>query len=395
MRGWHLVVDRPTIGIATIITSERGISAMPDCVAVKPSSSCMNTGSRNMIDISIANMTPPMSVPDRNTGSLNRRRFTAGTVRGELADDEGDERDDGDAARSTVMSARLEPVVAAAFLEHVLQRGEADAHAARCPTSRGSCAASRPRRAVGARMSSGSCTKRVTMKSAEDADRQVDVEDPRPAVVVDDVAAERRAERPGRRMMAMPNSAIAMPCSFGRERLAQDGLLGGLQRAGAEALDDAEDDEHRQRAREAAQRRADDEQHEADQVDALLAEEAAEEPGERHHEHRRDDEAGGDPGDLLDRRAERAADVRERDVDDRRVDGAHQRAEGDRERDQPLVDRRPCGRARLRRALCGASGRVSRRAHSCACSLKKTSAGGQRRPPSRRCRRPLRTCRES
>src|SRR5581483_4748171 len=68
-------------------------------------------------------------------------------------------------------------------------------------------------------------------------------------------------------------------------------------------------------------------------------EHAAEERGERHDEDGGDHEAGGDPGDLLDGGAERTAQVRDGDVDDRRVDRAHQRPEGHRDGDQPLVDR--------------------------------------------------------
>ena len=86
------------------------------------------------------------------------------------------------------------------------------------------------------------------------------------------------------------------------------------------------------------------------EVDALLSEHARQESGQRHDHDRGDDEAGGDPGDLLDGGAERAGEVRHGDVDDRRVDRAHQRAEGDRERDQPLVDR-----LARRRPLDGAS----------------------------------------
>ena len=39
----------------------------------------MKSGSRNVIDIRIANIIAPMSVPDRNTRSLNSDRSTAGT----------------------------------------------------------------------------------------------------------------------------------------------------------------------------------------------------------------------------------------------------------------------------------------------------------------------------
>src|ERR1041385_8436500 len=71
---------RPTIGITTSMQSDRGISAMPDCVAEKPRSVCMNSGSRNVTDMSIANITAPIIVPDMKTTSLNSEKSTAGTV---------------------------------------------------------------------------------------------------------------------------------------------------------------------------------------------------------------------------------------------------------------------------------------------------------------------------
>ena len=70
---------RPTIGITTSIVSERGINARPDCVAVNPKSVCMNSGSRKVTDISIANITAPIIVPEKNTMSLNSEMSTAGT----------------------------------------------------------------------------------------------------------------------------------------------------------------------------------------------------------------------------------------------------------------------------------------------------------------------------
>ena len=63
------------MGVTAIITSTRGISARPDCMAVKPSISCMKSGSRNMPASSMANMTAPISVPEVKSGSRKSRRF--------------------------------------------------------------------------------------------------------------------------------------------------------------------------------------------------------------------------------------------------------------------------------------------------------------------------------
>ena len=68
------------MGVATIITATRGMRASPDCMAVKPSSSCMKSGSRNMLASRMANMAAPMREPEVKRASLNSRRSTAGTL---------------------------------------------------------------------------------------------------------------------------------------------------------------------------------------------------------------------------------------------------------------------------------------------------------------------------
>ena len=73
---------------------------------------------------------------------------------------------------------------------------------------------------------------------AEDADGDVDVEDPRPRVVVDDPPAERRADG-GAEHDGHREEGHRHPLLLGGEGLPQDGLLGRLERARAEALDDA------------------------------------------------------------------------------------------------------------------------------------------------------------
>src|SRR6266496_2827602 len=157
---------RPTIGVATIITSTRGMSAIPDCVAVNPSSSCMKSGRRNMLAISIANITEPMSVPEANVLSAKSRTSTAGAGPVDVA----------------LLRLRGRAVRGADVLGLV---HEAPHH-----------------------------------EEAERADRQVDEEDPRPVIVVDDVTSERGADgRPdhdGHREERHRHSLL-----LGREGLAQ------------------------------------------------------------------------------------------------------------------------------------------------------------------------------
>ena len=87
----------------------------------------MKSGSRKVIDIRIANIIAPISVPDRNTRSLNSDRSTAGT--GAVSSRMTNAASTKTATNAhTAMALRGEPVVAAPLLEHVLQRGEADRH---------------------------------------------------------------------------------------------------------------------------------------------------------------------------------------------------------------------------------------------------------------------------
>jgi hypothetical protein len=58
----------------------RGNSSTPDWVAEKCISSWVNTGSRNIEPISIANTRPEITVPDANVGSRNIRRSTTGAT---------------------------------------------------------------------------------------------------------------------------------------------------------------------------------------------------------------------------------------------------------------------------------------------------------------------------
>ena len=116
-----------------------------------------------MLAIRTANITAPMSVPEVKTGSLNRRRFTAGTCAVSSRQTNSASATSATDAAAT-MSSRLEPVVLLALLEEELERREPDgeqrdAEPVHVPPLLGGAAA-----AFAARMSSGSCTKRQTMK---------------------------------------------------------------------------------------------------------------------------------------------------------------------------------------------------------------------------------------
>ena len=160
----------------------------------------------------------------------------------------------------------------------------------------------------------------------DDADRHVDVEDQRPAGVVDDPAAQRRPDRRAdHRAHAEDRHRRAAP--LGGKRFEEDRLRRRLQRAAADALNDAIEDEHPNRVRGAAEERRDGEERERDSVEHLAAEQRRQPAVERHDDDVGQNVAGRDPGDLVDRRAEISADRVDRDVDDRGVDDRHDHPE--------------------------------------------------------------------
>ena len=111
----------------------------------------------------------------------------------------------------------------------------------------------------------------VDQEHADHADGHVDVEHPRPGVLVGEPAAQGRAHGRRQHRAEAEEGSIAVPCSSGGEALPQDGLRDGDDHAAAGALDRAEQDHQRHRAREPAGHRGDGEQDDARQVEALAA----------------------------------------------------------------------------------------------------------------------------
>ena len=114
--------------------------------------------------------------------------------------------------------------------------------------------------------------RRVDDGERQQAERQVDVEDPAPAELVDDEATEQRAEHRREAEDAAEETLVAAALARWDD-VADDGDGGDDEAAAAEALDDAEGDQLGQVLRHAAQPRADEEddhgrlQHDAAAVD--------------------------------------------------------------------------------------------------------------------------------
>ena len=228
--------------------------------------------------------------------------------------------------------ARPEPVVALTFVEKDLERGEADAEQADADVVE--------LQPVGQRLPDQ--VRRIEdhrrrQCEREDADRDVDEEDPAPGVVVGDPAAQRRPDhRRHDHAHAVERHRDAL--LFAREALDQNGLGDRLQRSAAQALQHAKEDQRAERRRHAAEQRTDGEDADARHVEALPAEQGREPAAQRQHDRVGDEIRRQHPGRFVDAGREVAGDVRQRDVRDAGVEHFHERRQQHDAGDQPGID---------------------------------------------------------
>ena len=189
------------------------------------------------------------------------------------------------------------------------------------------------------------------------ADRQVDVEHPAPAEVVDEEPADQRADD-GRDAEDRAERALVLAALPRRHDVADDRLGQYQQAAAADALDRAEGDELAHVPRLAAQGRADQEDHDRAEEEVLAAVLIAELAPDLRGRGRGEQVRGHDPGQVR-KAAEVVDDRRQRGGDDRLVERGEQQREHERAvDDQQLlavllgpwrVTGRPCRRPRFRR----------------------------------------------
>jgi hypothetical protein len=115
--------------------------------------------------------------------------------------------------------------------------------------------------------------------------------------------------------------------------LHEDDLADGQHEAAADPLQDAEDDERLDVPREAAQERPEREEHERRHVDASCTEAVGGPARDGQHGGDGEQVAGHHPLDLVERGGEVLGERLQRDVDDRRVEHRHDRAEDHDDRD--------------------------------------------------------------
>ena len=252
-----------------------------------------------------------------------------GVVNGELApEEEGEGNDHGDAGVDD--EAGGEPVVFLTFVEHHLEGGDEDDEEAEAPV-------------VDAFLLFADVgeVRRVFDEAlgeveGEDADGDVEEEEPAPGEVVGNPAAEGGAERggedDGHAIDGEGHGAL-----FRGEGVGEDGLLRGLEAAAGEALNDAEEDERAEGGGEAAEERGEGEEEDAGHVEALAPNAVGDPAGDGEDDGVGDEIAGEDPGGFIAGGGEGAGDVTHGDVDDGGVERLHEGGQGDGDGDDPGV----------------------------------------------------------
>ena len=173
-------------------------------------------------------------------------------------------------------------------------------------------------------------------KEGENADGDVDVEDPAPGEVVGDPAAEGGPDGGGEDGdEAVEGKGLA--ALLGRKGVSHDGLSHGLEAAAAGSLKDAEEQKHGQREGRAAEEAGDGEDDDAEDEEVAASEDTGGPSTERENDGIGDKVAGENPGALIGAGAKRTGDVGQRDVGDGGVENLHKGRQGHGHGDQPWV----------------------------------------------------------
>ena len=210
------------------------------------------------------------------------------------------------------------------------EAGEQDQRGQRDGEQRGAAIVER-----GAAARAGARERPADDQDRQNAERQVDVEDPAPAQMLDEIAADQRPEH-GRDAEHAADQTLIPAALARRDDVADHRHRRDHQPAAAEPLHGAERDQLAHRAAEAAQRRADEKQHDRRLQHDLAAEQIAELAVERRHDRRREQIGRDDPRQMR-QPAELADDRRQRRRNDRLVERGeqhdqHQRRENDPDR---------------------------------------------------------------
>ena len=266
-------------------------------------------------------------------------------VDGEFAPEKERKSDDGDDEEGDD-EAGAEPVVFLSLVEHDLEGADGDDEQAEAPV-------------VDAFFTLADFgevgrvfDQAVGEDEGDDADRDIEEEDPTPGIVVDDPAADGGTED-GRGDDGDSIDGEGHAAFLRREGVGEDGLLAGLESAAGCALKDSKEDEHAKSGGDAAEKRCDGEKKDAGHVKALASHTVGNPAGDGQDHGVGDEIAGQDPGGFFGACAERSADVGHGDVGDGGVEGLHEGGKGDGDGDGPGVGARAPG---LVKCCCRCSG---------------------------------------
>ena len=177
-----------------------------------------------------------------------------------------------------------------------------------------------------------------------EADRRVDEEDPLPADVLGEHAAEQDADRAsGARHRAPDRQGLVALVALG-ERRREDGERCGRDHRPAESLDGAGADEEVVRAREAAGQRGQGEEPEARHEQPATAEQVGTAPAEQQEPAERERVRARDPLQTRIREVQILLDRRQGDVHDRDVDDQHELGRAQEDQSDPAARIRGFGR---------------------------------------------------
>ena len=171
---------------------------------------------------------------------------------------------------------------------------------------------------------------------ADQSHRHVDPEGPLPAQRIEDQAADGRP-RPQADRLSRRLQAEAAPVFRGAGGHHDNGDAVRGQERGADALQDAEEDQRRQVGGEAAQARADDEEQEAAEIEQLAAEHVRQPSEDRRERSHREQIGDRDPTHAAEARPEFDFEARQENLRHAGVDLAHARADTDRADDEPSI----------------------------------------------------------
>ena len=268
----------------------------------------------------------------RKFRSFSRRRFTTGVPALQLPDHRRGQRNQRQAGEERD-EVRTEPVEFLPLVENDLQRSQARRDEAETGPVHGEPSSLRLHLLHIGRIPEHDARQEHT----DDADRNVDVEDPAPGVIISDPSSGRRPEH-GRHQDCHGVKRHRHTAFLGGEAVGENRLNRGLQPSAGKSLRNPEQHEDAERRRKSTGGGEDREQQDGEKIVVFASENGRQPSADRKYNRIRDQVAGEHPSALIERSREPARDVRQGNIGNGRVEHFHKGADGYDDRDQPGVE---------------------------------------------------------